>query len=157
MRFEWVTLADRYEQLAVMGDWWVIGVAGALFLVEFFADKVPWLDSAWDLVHTVVRPVGGILLALAAMGELDPAVSVVAGLLAGGTTLAMHAAKAGSRLFINMSPEPVSNIAASVAEDGVVLGGLGLMAVAPMVGFFVFLTMVVLAVVVTTKCWRRIL
>jgi hypothetical protein len=156
VRFEWVSLADRYEQLAVLGDWWVIGVAAGLFFVEFFADKVPWIDSAWDSVHTVVRPVGGILLALAALGELDPAVSVVAGLLAGGTTLAMHSAKAGSRLFINMSPEPVSNVAASVAEDGVVLGGLGLMAVAPVAAFFVFLGMLVLALVVTTKCWGAI-
>lgn len=156
VRFEWVTLADKYEQLAVLGDWWVIGVAGALFLVEFFADKVPWIDSTWDSVHTVVRPAGGILLALAALGELDPAVSVVAGLLAGGATLATHAAKAGSRLFINLSPEPASNVAASTAEDGLVLGGLGLMAVSPVAAFFVFLALVVVAVMVATKCWGTI-
>ena len=145
IRFDWLALADKYEQLYVLADPWVIGVSGVLFFIEFFADKIPWVDSTWDVLHTIVRPVGGVLLALAALGELDPAISVIAGLLAGGTSLTTHLAKAGGRLFINLSPEPVSNIAASTAEDGLVLGGLGLMAFAPIPAFFVFILVVFFA------------
>ena len=153
IRFEWVDLLTQYESLAVLGNWWVIGTAGTLFLIEFFADKIPWVDSTWDSVHTVVRPVGGILLALGALGELDPAMSVVAALLAGGTSLATHTAKAGGRLLINLSPEPVSNTVASVSEDGLVIGGLVLAAVAPTVALFAFVALVILAVVIVTKSW----
>jgi hypothetical protein len=156
IRFNWINLANEYEQMAVLGNWWVIGVAAVLFLVEFFADKVPWLDSAWDTVHTIVRPAGGIFLALAAMGELDPTAAVIAGLLAGGASLATHSAKAGGRLLINLSPEPVSNSVASVGEDGLVLGGLALMGVAPVVAFFVFLVVVIAAVVIASRCWGAV-
>ena len=156
VRFEWVDLLAQHESLAVLGDWWVIGVAGALFLVEFFADKIPWVDSTWDSVHTIIRPIGGILLALGALGELDPAMSVVAALLAGGTSLVTHTAKAGGRLLINLSPEPVSNAVASVSEDGLVLGGLVLAAVAPTVALGAFILLVILAVVIVTKSWGLI-
>ena len=145
IRYDWLALASKYEQLEVLADPWIIGVAGALFAIEFFADKIPWVDSTWDVLHTVVRPVGGVLLSLAALGELDPAISVVAGLLAGGTTLTTHLAKAGGRLFVNFSPEPVSNIAASTAEDGLVLGGLGLMAFAPVTSIFLSLGIIFVA------------
>lgn len=153
VRFNWVNLADKYESLAILANPWIIGIAGVLFLVEFFADKIPWLDSSWDAVHTFIRPVGGTLLALAALGEMDPAVSVVAALLSGSTTLITHATKAGSRLLINMSPEPVSNAVASLGEDGLVLGGLGLMAFAPVLSFFVFLVVVIIAIWLSRKTW----
>lgn len=156
VRFNWIQLADKYESLAILANPWIIGVAGVLFLLEFFADKIPWVDSSWDAVHTFIRPIGGTLLALAALGEMDPVVSVIAGLLGGGTTLITHATKAGSRLLINMSPEPVSNTIASVGEDGLVLGGLGLMAFAPVVAFFVFLAVVILAVWLSRKTWGTI-
>jgi len=96
VRFNWISLASNYESFGVLGDPVIIGVAGFLFFIEFFADKIPWVDSAWDVLHTLVRPVGGILLALTALGELDPAMSVVAGLLAGGAPRASHSLKAGS-------------------------------------------------------------
>lgn len=131
IRFDWLSLAQKYDQLGILANPWLIGISGALFFIEFFADKIPWVDSTWDVIHTLVRPIGGVLLALAALGQLDPAVGVGAALLAGGTSLTTHLAKAGGRLFINMSPEPVSNVAASSAEDGLVLGGLGLMAFSP--------------------------
>ena len=153
VRFNWVDLADKYESLAILANPWIIGIAGVLFLIEFFADKIPWLDSSWDAIHTFIRPVGGTLLALAALGEMDPAVSVVAALLSGSTTLITHATKAGSRLLINMSPEPVSNAVASLGEDGLVLGGLGLMAFAPVVSFFVFLVVVIIAIWLSRKTW----
>ncbi len=156
VRFGWVDLAAAHEQFSVLGDPWILGVSGGLFLIEFFADKIPWVDSAWDALHTIVRPVGGIMLALTALGELDPAMSVVAGLLSGGATLATHSLKAGGRLLINLSPEPFSNSVASVTEDGLVLGGLGLMAISPVVGFFVFLLFCIFAVFITTKLWGKI-
>jgi hypothetical protein len=153
VRFNWVDLADKYESLAILANPWIIGIAGVLFLIEFFADKIPWIDSSWDAIHTFIRPIGGTLLALAALGEMDPAVSVVAALLSGSTTLLTHATKAGSRLLINMSPEPVSNAVASLGEDGLVLGGLGLMAFAPVVSFFVFLVVVIIAIWLSRKTW----
>lgn len=145
IRFDWLALASKYEQLEVLADPWIIGVSGTLFAIEFFADKIPWIDSTWDVIHTIVRPIGGVMLALAALGELDPAISVIAALLAGGTSLTTHLAKAGGRLFINLSPEPVSNIAASSAEDGLVLGGLGLMAFAPIPALFFFTLILLIA------------
>ena len=156
IRFNWVDLADKYESLSILENPWIIGIAGVLFFVEFFADKIPWVDSTWDAVHTFIRPVGGALLALAALGEMDPAVSVIAALLGGGTTLVTHATKAGGRLLINMSPEPVSNSIASIGEDGLVLGGLGLMALSPAVAFFVFLAVIILAIWLFRRTWRII-
>lgn len=156
VRFNWIGLSGDYEQLAVLGNPWVIGIAGALFLVEFFADKVPWLDSAWDAVHTVVRPAGGVLIALAALGEMNPAVMTVGALLAGGASLATHGTKAGVRALLNLSPEPVSNSVASVTEDGLVLGGLGLIGLFPGVALVVFLVIAVLCAVVATWLWRKI-
>ena len=156
IRFNWVDLADKYESLSILENPWIIGIAGVLFFVEFFADKIPWVDSTWDAVHTFIRPVGGALLALAALGEMDPAVSVIAALLGGGTTLVTHATKAGGRLLINMSPEPVSNSIASIGEDGLVLGGLGLMALSPAVAFFVFLAVVILAIWLFRRTWSII-
>jgi len=156
IRFNWINLADKYESLAVLENPWIITVAGVFFLIEFFADKIPWVDSSWDAVHTFIRPIGGTLLALAALGEMDPAMSVIAALLGGGTTLVTHATKAGGRLLINMSPEPVSNTVASLGEDGLVLGGLGLMAAAPVVSFFVFLAVVIFAIWISRRTWSVI-
>lgn len=156
IRFNWIDLAEKYESLEVLANPWIIGISGVLFVVEFFADKIPWLDSSWDAVHTFIRPVGGTLLALAALGEMDPAISVIAALLSGSTTLITHATKAGSRLLINMSPEPVSNAVASLGEDGLVIGGLGLMALAPVASFFIFLAVVVIAIWLSRKTWSTI-
>jgi len=151
IRFDWLSLSTQYEQLHILSDPWVIGVAGTLFFFEFFADKIPWVDSSWDALHTFIRPIGGAMLALTALGELDPAFTVIAGLLAGSTSLTTHLAKAGSRLLINFSPEPVSNTIASTTEDGLVLGGLGLMAFAPTVSFFVFVALIIIAITLIVK------
>ena len=151
--FSWQTNTKASPYLPTRG---LLVLLVYYILLEFFADKIPWVDSSWDAVHTFIRPIGGTLLALAALGEMDPVVSVIAGLLGGGTTLITHATKAGSRLLINMSPEPVSNTIASVGEDGLVLGGLGLMAFAPVVAFFVFLAVVILAVWLSRKTWGTI-
>ncbi len=151
IRFNWIELAAAHEKLAILGNDWVLAIAGVLMVVEFFADKVPWLDSAWDAVHTIVRPAGGILLGVAALGEMNPTLLAIGGLLSGGASLTLHGAKAGTRLLVNMSPEPVSNSVASIAEDGLVLGGLTLMAVAPLISFFAFIILLMIAAAVAGK------
>lgn len=138
MHFNLLHLADQYHDLAALGHPWVIGVSGALYLVEFFADKVPWLDSLWDSIHTIIRPAGGTLVALQALGDMPPHVQVIAGLLAGGAALTTHTAKAGTRLLANHSPEPVSNVALSLGEDAAVVGGSALAFLTPVVALVVF-------------------
>jgi len=122
MRSGMVPLPEHLESLQVLANPWVLGIAGVGALAEFFADKVPWLDSAWDTVHTLVRPVGGALLALAIVDPGDPAMQVIAFLLGGGGALLAHGGKAGARAAINTSPEPVTNVAMSTAEDVATIG-----------------------------------
>src|SRR4029077_13606883 len=93
IHFHWITLAPAYQSLEILGDPVLITIAGLLYLVEFFADKIPWVDSAWDAVHTVIRPIGGALLAIQVLGHPSPTFSVIVALLAGGTSLITHTAK----------------------------------------------------------------
>lgn len=157
VRFQWIDLAGIHEQLGVLGNPWVLGLAAALFAVEFFADKLPVVDSVWDSLHTLIRPVGGVLLALTALGGLDPVVVTVAALLAGTASLSTHGAKAGARAVVNLSPEPVSNTVASVTEDGMVLGGLALTGLFPTIALFVFLGIVVFCAVFAIWVWKRLI
>src|SRR5258705_9173358 len=106
----WVNLAPQFSSLSVLGDPGILIVSGILFALEFFADKIPWVDSIWDAVHTVIRPIGGALLAIQVLGHPSPAFTVIVALLAGGTSLIAHTAKAATRLASNTSPEPFSNI-----------------------------------------------
>ena len=122
MRSGFVPLPDHLESLQVLANPWVMGIAAFGAVAEFFADKVAWLDSVWDTVHTLVRPVGGALLALAIVDPGDPAMQVAAFLLGGGGALLAHGGKAGARAAINTSPEPVSNVVASTAEDVATVG-----------------------------------
>jgi Domain of unknown function (DUF4126) len=138
IHFHWITLSPAYQSLEVLGNPWIITVAGILYFLEFFADKIPWVDSIWDAVHTVIRPIGGAFLAIQVLGHPDPAFAVVVGLLAGGTSLASHTAKAATRLTANASPEPFSNIALSVGEDVAVIGGLALLYHNPIVALSIF-------------------
>lgn len=157
VRFHWIELSGSYEQLAVLGNPWIIGVAAALFIVEFCADKIPMVDSVWDSLHTLIRPAGGILLALTALGGMDPVVLTIAALLAGTASLSTHGAKAGTRAVVNLSPEPVSNAIASATEDGFVLGGLALIGLFPTVAFFVFIGIVVLCAAFAIYVWKRLI
>src|SRR5207244_13328686 len=118
------TPALSREVLAIQ---WLIDGAGVLYFFDFFADKIPWLDSIWDAVHTVIRPIGGVLLAIQVLGHPSPAFTVIVALLAGGTSLIAHTAKAATRLASNTPPEPFSNIGLSLGEDAAVLCGLALM------------------------------
>jgi hypothetical protein len=104
-------------ELDVLTNWYVIGVAVVLYLIEFFADKVPYLDSTWDVIHTFIRVPAGAVLAASAFGDFDRSIQVIALLLGGGLALSSHGTKAATRAVLNASPEPVSNIVASVIED----------------------------------------
>src|SRR5512132_1138797 len=104
-------------ELDVMTNWWVIGVALFLFVIEFIADKIQLLDSAWYVIHTCIRVPAGAVLAATAFGDCDRRVQVIAFLLGGGLALSSHGTKAAARALINTSPEPVSNIVVSLAED----------------------------------------
>src|SRR6201993_1244791 len=111
IHFHWIALTPQYQSLEVLGNPWIITIAGVLYFLEFLADKIPWVDSVWDAVHTVIRPIGGALLAIQVLGHPNPAFAVILGLLGGGTSLIAHTAKAATRLASNTSPEPFSNIA----------------------------------------------
>jgi hypothetical protein len=104
-------------ELGVLTSWWVIGVAAALYVVEFFADKIPIVDSTWDVIHTFIRVPAGAVLAAGAFGNFDRSIQVIALLLGGGLALSSHGTKAATRVALNASPEPVSNVVASVIED----------------------------------------
>ena len=154
----WIVLSPEYQDLAILGHPAVLIISGALYFIEFFADKIPWVDSAWDALHTAIRPLGGAFLAIETLGHPDPVFDVVIGLLAGGVTLTAHGAKAGTRLLVNGSPEPFSNIAVSVAEDVGVGGGLGLMAYSykhsPYLALVVFSVIILTLLYVTPKIFR---
>jgi hypothetical protein len=139
IHFHWIALAPQYQSLEVLGHPAIITVAGILYFLEFFADKIPWIDSAWDAVHTVIRPIGGALLAIQVLGHPNPVFIVIVALLAGGTSLITHTAKATTRLATNTSPEPFSNIGLSLGEDAAVLGGLALVHFTPLLALLILL------------------
>jgi hypothetical protein len=123
MRFNVLPLPEHLASLGILANPWIMGTAGFAALCEFFADKIAWLDSVWDTVHTLIRPIGGALLTLAIVDPADPATQVVAFILGGGGALLAHGGKAGARAVVNTSPEPVSNVIVSSVED-VATGGL---------------------------------
>jgi hypothetical protein len=156
MRFGWVALPDQLQALDVLANGWLIGIAGIGALAEFFADKIAWVDSAWDAVHSFVRPIGGALLSMAIIDGGDPGWQVGSFLLGGGAAFLAHAGKAGARALVNASPEPFSNIAVSTGED-VATGGLLALAIAyPIAAAAIALALVILSVWLVFKA-RRLL
>jgi Domain of unknown function (DUF4126) len=140
--------------LAMLSHDWVLGASGLMLAVEFFADKIPGLDSLWDAVHTFIRiPAGGILAA-GAMGSLDPAVMAIAGILGGTIASGAHATKAGTRAMLNASPEPFSNWAASVTEDVIVPIGLWTAIKWPLVFFALLAVFLLMVIWLLPKLWR---
>jgi hypothetical protein len=129
MRLGWLPLPEQLDALQVLANPWVLGVAAIGTLAEFFADKLAWVDSAWDAVHSLIRPLGGALLALALVDAQDPVWQVLAFLLGGGGALLSHGAKATTRAVVNTSPEPFTNVAVSAGED-IATGGLLALAIA---------------------------
>ncbi|MEJ7861149.1 MAG: DUF4126 domain-containing protein [Pyrinomonadaceae bacterium] len=109
--------------LDALDNWWIIGVAGFLYAVEFFADKIPYVDSVWDVVHTFIRVPAGAIVAYAATNQMDEGVGIVATLLGGGLAFSSHGTKAAVRAGANLSPEPVSNWILSLTEDVIAFVG----------------------------------
>lgn len=125
----------------------VLGAAGFMAFVEFFADKIPWLDSAWDAVHTFLRIPAGAALAAGMLGDSGEGVAMAAALIGGTLTAGTHFGKAGTRAVANTSPEPFSNIGLSLAEDTMVAGGLALAMTNPIIFLMLMLVFVVALVV----------
>ena len=152
-------LLHRFAGLGLPGDLevvanpWVLGTAIFLYCVEFVADKVPYVDSTWDVVHTFIRVPAGAAVAAGAFGDYSPAVQMIALLVGGGVALSSHGAKTATRAAINLSPEPASNIAASVIEDLVAIGSTVLAVIAPVV----MLIVVVIALAATMWLLPKIL
>lgn len=141
------------ETLSVLQNPLVIGVAGLMAFAELIADKIPAFDSLWDSFQTFIRVPAGALLAAFAMGDVDPAWAVAAGLIGGTITAGTHFAKAGSRLAINTSPEPFSNWIASFGEEGMVLGGLWAMLASPLVFLGLLVVFLIFAGWLLTRFW----
>jgi hypothetical protein len=146
MRFGWIALPQQLHGLDILANSWLIGIAGVGALAEFLADKVPWVDSAWDAVHSLVRPVGGALLSMAIIDGGDPAWQVGSLLLGGTAAFVAHAGKAGARTLVNASPEPFSNVAVSTGEDVATAGLLALALAHPVTAAVIAIAMVALSV-----------
>ena len=156
MHFGWLPLPEHLKALQVLANPWVLGVATVGTLAEFFADKVAWIDSIWDTIHGVIRPLGGALLALALVDSSDPAWQVVAFLLGGGGALLSHGAKATTRAVVNISPEPFSNAAVSTGEDVATTGLLALVIAYPALAIVIAILLAAAAVMVIVAL-RRLL
>lgn len=144
------------EQLQIVSDPLVMGAAGVMYAIEFFADKIPGVDTGWDALQSFVRIPGGAILAAAAFGELSPAAEVAAALLGGGLAATTHAAKAGSRVMINTSPEPVSNWTASIGEDVAVVAGVWTALNHPYVFLILLFVFILLMIWLLPRLWRAI-
>ncbi len=142
--------------LEILADPLVLMAAGVMYFVEFFADKIPGVDTAWDGLHTFVRIPAGAMLAAAAMGDINPAVQLAAGILGGGLAAATHASKAGTRALINTSPEPVSNWTASIAEDIAVIVGLWTALNHPVLYLVLLGLFILLMIWLLPRLWRGI-
>ncbi|MBA2378209.1 MAG: DUF4126 domain-containing protein [Blastocatellia bacterium] len=123
--------------LDVLDNWWIIGIAGSLYLIEFFADKIPYFDSVWDVIHTFIRIPAGAIVAYAATFDLDSSVAIPAFLIGGGLAFSSHTTKAAVRAGANLSPEPFSNSILSLIEDVIAFAGVFLAVFAPVVIAFV--------------------
>jgi Domain of unknown function (DUF4126) len=154
-RFGWVALPPQY---AIFDNSWVIGLALVLYAVEFVADKVPWVDTLWDTIHTFIRPLGGAAVAVAALGDASPGMTALVALLGGTVAAGAHATKAGTRVIVNTSPEPFSNWILSLVEDGFVVA-LGLLALkyplAALVVSSVVIVGILIIAAVLVRAFRR--
>jgi hypothetical protein len=145
MRWGWIDLPQQLAALDVLANPWVIVLAGAAAVFEFFADKIAFIDSLWDGINSVIRPLGGALLALAIVDAGDPAWQVASFLLGGGAAFVAHAGKAGARTLVNASPEPFSIIAVSTTEDVATAGLLALAIANPFAAALIALILLLLS------------
>ncbi|SER40423.1 protein of unknown function [Nitrosomonas sp. Nm51] len=147
---------DLPAELSVLEDPLTIVAAGIVYFIEFAADKIPGIDSVWDVIHTFVRIPAGAILAAGAAGDVSPVLEIAAGLLGGSIAATSHTAKASTRLMINTSPEPASNWTASISEDLLVVGGLWIALNYPAVFLILFFAFVVLLIWLLPKLWNMI-
>jgi uncharacterized membrane protein len=150
-RYQWVQLPDQFK---AFDNPWIIGIAGVLYVVEFVADKVPWVDSMWDSVHTLIRPVGGAVIAVASMGEHSPTVTGLIALLGGTVAAGSHATKAGTRVAANTTPEPFSNWFLSLGEDAFVIGLSFIALKYPLLALGVSVVILILIVWTARSIWK---
>lgn len=156
LRVHWITLPDAWQHASVLADTRVLIAAGVACAIEFIADKIPWLDSLWDAVHTFIRPIGAALLTSSLFSNVAPAYQVILFLLAGGMAFTGHSAKAAARLAVNHSPEPFSNVAVSLGEDAFVAAGLYLAAKHPWVMAAVALVFLALFAWLAPRVYRSL-
>jgi hypothetical protein len=142
--------------LMILTDPLIITAAGVMYAVEFFADKIPGVDNGWDTIHTFIRIPLGALLAAGAVGEMNPAIAIAAALLGGGLAASTHATKAGARVLINTSPEPITNWFTSLGEDAVVIVGLWTALHYPLVFVCFLVVFIFLMVWLLPKLWRGV-
>jgi hypothetical protein len=148
VRFHWINMPAGFD---VLGHTWVLITAGVACLAEFLADKIPWVDTAWDSVHTFIRPIGAALLGTAAFSEADPALKTVIALLCGGIAFTGHSSKAATRFAVNHSPEPFSNWGLSLMEDAVVPVGIWIAVAHPIVSLGIVAVFLVVFVWLSRK------
>ena len=152
-RYGWVQLPGQFR---IFDNPWIIGAAAVLYVIEFVADKIPWVDSIWDSVHTVIRPIGGAAIAVATLGEASPSVEGVIALLGGTVAASSHLTKTSTRAVANTSPEPVSNWILSFGEDLFVVGLAYLALQHPIAALVVATILIVLIVVFATFIIRTV-
>jgi len=152
----WIILGPAYQSLSILGDPLILWISGTLYVLEFFADKIPWVDTIWDTVHTIIRPIGGALLAIRVLGQTSPTFEIIVALAAGSASLVTHSAKASTRLVANTSPEPFSNIGLSLAEDLAVVGGLALIHFNPLWALAVFVLLLSVILYFAPRIFRAV-
>ncbi len=144
-------------ELMIVTDPLIITAAGVMYAVEFFADKIPGVDNGWDVIHTFIRIPLGALLAAAAVGEINPSVTIAAALVGGGMAASTHAAKSGARVLINTTPEPVSNLITSLGEDAAVVLGLWTALHYPLLFIGFLIVFILLLVWLLPKIWKGVM
>src|SRR5688572_1030671 len=152
-RYGWVSLPSQFK--AFDNDW-VIGAAVVMYVIEFFADKIPYFDSVWDMIHTAIRPVGGALIAVTTLGDVSPTTEALVMLLGGAVATSSHLTKTSTRAVANTSPEPLSNWALSLGEDIFVVGLAYLALQYPLIALAVAVILLVLIAVFATVIVRTV-
>jgi hypothetical protein len=147
---------DLPPDLQIVADPMVIGAAGLMYCVEFFADKIPGVDTGWDAIHTFVRIPAGAMLAAATVGDMSPAVELAAAIAGGSLAAGTHATKAGSRVMINTSPEPFTNWTASIGEDIAVIGGVWACINHPVLFLITLLFFILFMIWLLPKIWKGV-
>ncbi len=156
IRFNLLHLSSQMSHLGVLSDTRVLIAAGIAAAFEFFSDKIPWVDSIWDSVHTIIRPIGGALLGATALGSSDPVTKTIVALLCGGLAFTSHSSKAATRLMVNHSPEPFSNIFLSFFEDLVIPAGVWIVVRHPALAFGIVAVFVGIFLWLAPKIFRLV-